>query len=144
MLFLCDVTYGCTLVTHEPCQRYRKSRTSQPCTRFAAAVRPSAGCRRQDGSRLFSLTTPSVSVPSTSTTVEARHSRRGYQDRFHRQAFRSLSRTAALIRQHKTLIAQRHCKSRSRSSPPAEEEAWVNDHEVGATRFSWTIDLIVC
>ena len=144
MKSLHNVTCGCSLVTHGACQRWRKSGAAQSCTRFAAAVRLSAGCRRQDGSRLLSLATPSVSIPSTSRTIEAGCSGMGCQDCFHRQAFRKVGRTSALIRQHKRLIAERPCESRSRGFSPAEEESWVNGHEVGTTRFNWNIDMIAC
>src|SRR5437867_7681430 len=65
-----NVTYGCTVVTHGASQRCRKSRASQSCTRFAAAVRSSARRSRQDGSRLLRLPTPSLSISSTGRTIE--------------------------------------------------------------------------
>ena len=139
-----NVTCGCILVTHGASQRIRKSRASQSCTRFAAAIRFSAGCGRQDGSRLLSLPTPSISISPTSRTVETRCSGGGCEDRFHRKAFGSVGRTSAFIRQQKRHIAQRHCGPCCGGFSPAEEEAWVNDHHVGATRFSWNIGLIVC
>ena len=139
-----NVTYGCTLVTHDAGQRCRKSRASQSCTRFAAAIRFSARCGRQDGSRLLSLSSPSISISSTSRTIETGCSGHGYEDCFHGEAVRSAGQTFAFIRQQKRPIAQRHCESCSGGVSPAEEEAWVNGHQVGATRFSWNIGLIVC
>ena len=138
------VTYGCTLVTHGASQRYRKSRASQSCTQFAAAIRFFAGCGRQDGSRLLRLHPPSISISSTSRTIETGCSGHGYEDCFHGEAVRSAGQTFAFIRQQKRPIAQRHCESCSGGVSPAEEEAWVNGHQVGATRFSWNIGLIVC
>lgn len=139
-----NVTYGCILVTHGASQRCRKSRASQSCTGFAAAIRFSARCGGQDGSRLLSLPTPSISISSTSRTIETGCSGRGCEDCFHSEAFRSAGRTSAFIRQHKRLVAQRHCESCSGGFSPTEKEAWVNGHQVGATRFSWNIGLIVC
>jgi len=138
------VTCGCTLVTYGASQRCRKSRASQSCARFAAAIRFSARCSRKDGSRPLSLPTPSLSISSTSRTIEAGRSSRGSEDRLHREAFGSVGRTVAFIRQEKRLIAQRHCESRVGCIYPTEEETWVNGQQVGATRFSWNIGLIVC
>ena len=138
------VTYGCTLMTYEACQRCGKSRASQSCTRFAAAVRSSAGCGRQDGSRLFSLATPSISIPSTGGPIETGCSGRGCEDCVHRQAFGTVGRTSAFIRQHEKLIFERHCESRSGRFSAAEEEAWVNGRQVDTTRWSRNIGLIVC
>jgi hypothetical protein len=138
------VTYGCTLVTHGASQRCRQSRTPQSCTRFAAAIRFFTGCSRQDGSRLLSLPTSSISISSTSRAAETRCSSRGCEDCFHREAFRSAGRAFAFIRGHKRLITQRSCEPCSGGVSSTEEEAWVNGHQVGATRFSWNIGLIVC
>src|SRR6266496_4166025 len=139
-----NVTCGCTLVTHGASQRYGKSRASQSCTRFAAAIRFSARCGRQDGSRLLSLSPPSISIFSTSRTIETGCSGRGCKNCFHREAFGNVGQTSACIRQQKRPIAQRNCEPCSGGFSPAEEEAWVNGHQVGATRFSWNIGLIVC
>ena len=139
-----NVTCGCTLVTHGASQRCRKSRASQSCARFAAAIRFSGGCGRQDGSRPLSLFPPSISISSTSRTIETGCSGRGCEDCVYREAFGSAGRTSAFIRQQKRLIAQRHGEPCSGGFSPTEEEAWVNGHQVGATRFSWNIGLIVC
>ena len=144
MSCLHNVTYGCILVTHGAGQRCRKSRASQSCARFAAAIRFFAGCGRQDGSRLLRLPTPSISISPTSRAIETGCSCRGCEDCFHREAFRSAGRTSAFIRQQERHIAQRHCEPCSGGFSPAEDEAWVNDHQVGAARFSWNIGLIVC
>jgi len=139
-----NVTYGCTLVTHGASQRCRKSRASQSCTRFAAAIRFSARCSRQDGSRLLGLPPPGLSISSTSRTIETGCSNHGYEDCFYREAIRSAGRTFTFIRDQKRLITQRRREPYSGGVSPAEEEAWVNGHQVGATRFSWNIGLIVC
>ena len=139
-----NVTYGCTVVTHDASQRCRKSRASQSCTWFAAAIRPFARRSKQDGSRLLRLPTPSISISSTSRTIETRCPDRRREDRLHCEAFRSVGRTSAFIRWHQRLIAQPSCEPGSGGFSAAKEEAWVNGHQVGATRFSWNIGLIVC
>jgi hypothetical protein len=139
-----NVTYGCTVVTHGASQRRRKSRTSQSCPRFAAAIRSFARCSREDGSRLLRLPPASISVSSTSRAIETGCTNSGQEDRVHREAFRSIGRTPAFICQQQKHIAERHCEPRSGGFSPAKEEAWVNGHQVGATRFSWNIGLIVC
>ena len=141
---LYNVTCGCILVTHGASQRCRKSRASQSCTRFAAAIRFSAGCGRQDGSRLLSLPTSSISISPTSRTIETGCSCHGCEDRFHREVVGSVGRTSAFIRQQERHIAQPHCEPCSGGFSPAEDEAWVNGRQVVATRFSWNIGLIVC
>jgi hypothetical protein len=139
-----NVTCGCTVVTHGASQRCRKSRASQSRTRFAAAIRSSARCRRQDGSRLFRLPTPGISVSSTGRTIETGCTSSGREDCVHREAFRSVGRTSAFIRQQERHIAQRYCQPCFGGFSLAENEAWVNGHQVVATRFSWNIGLIVC
>ncbi len=139
-----NVTYGCTVVTYGASQRRRKSRTSQSCARFAAAIRSFARRGRQDGSRLLGLPTASISVSSTSRAIETGCSNSGQEDRVHREAFRSVGRRSAFICQQQKHIAERHCEPRSGGFSTAKEEAWVNGHQVVATRFSWNIGLIVC
>ena len=139
-----NVTYGCTVVTHDASQRCRKSRASQSCTRFAAAIRSSARCSRQDGSRLLSLPTPGISISSAGRAIERGCSGSGREGGVHREAFGSVGRTSAFICQYQKHIAQRHCEPRAGGFSPSEEEAWVNGHQVGAARFSWNIGLIVC
>jgi len=144
MKCLKNVTYGCTLVTHDASQRCRKSRASESCTRFAAAIRSSARCSRQDGSGLLSFPPPILSISSTSGAIETRCSGRGREDRIHRKAFRRVGPTPAGIRQRQRLIAQRHCESCGGGFSDAEEEAWVKGQQAGTTRFSWNIGLTVC
>jgi hypothetical protein len=139
-----NVIYGCTVVTHGASQRCRKSRASQSCTRFVATIRTSARCSRQDGSRLLRLTTPGISISSTGRTIETGCSDRGRKDRIHGEAFRSVGRTSAFVRRHQRLITQRYCEPCSGGFSAAKEEAWMNGHQVGTTRFSWNIGLIVC
>jgi hypothetical protein len=141
---LYNVTCGCTVVTHGASQRRRKSRTSQSCARFAAAIRSFARRSRRDGPRLLCLPPASISVSSTSRAIETGCSNSGQEDCVHREAFRSVGRTSAFIRQQQKHIAERHCEPRSGGFSTAKEEAWVNGHEVVATRFSWNIGLIVC
>src|ERR1051325_5868051 len=111
---------------------------------FAASIRFSARCGRQDGSRLLSLSAPSISISSTSRTIETRCSGRGCKNCFYCEAFGNVGRTSACIRQQKRPIAERYCEPCSGGFSSAEEEAGVNGHQVGATRFSWNIGLIVC
>ncbi len=139
-----NVTYGCTVVTHGASQRRRKSRTPQSCARFAAAIRSFARRNRHDGSRLRDLPTTSISVSSTSRAIETGCSNRGHEDCVHCETFRSVGRTAAYVCQQQKYFAERHCEPRSGGFSTAKEEAWVNGHQVVATRFSWNIDLIVC
>ena len=139
-----NVTYGCTVVTHGASQRCRKSGASQSCARFAAAIRSSARCSRQDGSRPLRLPTPSLPISSASRTIETGCSGGGREDGVHRKALRSVGRTPSLLRQHQRVIAERYCEPRFRSGSPAEQEAWVNGRQVVATQFSWNIGLIVC
>lgn len=139
-----NVTYGCTVVTHGTSQRCRKSRASQSCARFAAAIRSFARCSRQDGSRPLRVPTPSLSLSSAGRTIKTGCSDSGREDCVHRKAFGSVGRTSAFIRQRQRLIAERHCGPRLGGYPPAEQEAWVNGHQVGTTPFSWNIGLIVC
>src|SRR6188474_2744991 len=141
---LFNVTYGCIVMTYGASQRRRKSRTSQSCTRFAAAVRFTAGGRREDGSRLLSVSTSSLPVSPTSRTIETGCSCHGCEDSFHGEAVRSVGRASAFIRQHERDISQRDREPCAGGASARKDEAWVNDHQVVATRFSWNIGLIVC
>jgi len=144
MKCLHSVIYGCILVTHGASQRCRKSRASQSCTRLVAAIRTSARCSRQDGSRLLDLPPPSVSISSTSRTTETGCSHHRCQDCVHCKALGTAGGTVTFICQHERDVAERHCEPGIGGFPSAEDKAWVNDHQVGATRFSWNIGLIVC
>ena len=143
MYCLMYVTYSCNLMTHDACQPNGKSRTTQSRTWFAASVRPFTGCRRQDGSRLLGLTTPGISIPSTSRAAEAGCSDRRCQNCFYCQVVRGVGPTFALVRWRERLIAGRHGEPCYRSLSPTEHKAWVIGHEAGAPRFSWSITLTV-
>lgn len=138
------VTCGCTLVTHGASQRCRKSGTTESRAHVAATVRTSAGCSRQDGPRLFYLPPPSISISSTGRAIETGCPRHRYQNCVHSEAFRKARRTPAFICQHERVVAERDCDAGVGGVPSAEGEAWVNDHQVGATRFNWNIGLIGC
>ena len=144
MKYLSHVTYSCIVVTHGASQRCGKSGTSQSCTWFAAAIRFSAGCGEKDGWRLLSFHTSSIPVSSTSRTIEAGCSGRGYEDCVHRKTFRSTRRTFAFIRGQKRLVTQRHGEPCSGGFSSTKEKAWMNDLQVGATGCNWNIGLIVC
>ena len=138
------VTYGFILVTHGAGQRRRKSSTSQSCAQFAATIRSSAGCSGQNGSRLLCLSSPSISISTTSRTIETGCSVRRCKNCFYREAFGNIGRTSARIRQQKRPIAQRYCEPCSGGFSPAEKKAWVNGQPVGTTQFNWNIVLIAC
>ena len=137
---LLNVIYGC--VTHGASQRCRKSRATQSCTQIAPAIRSS--CSRKDGSRLRPFSPSSISISSTSWATKAGRCDHGRQDRFYSEAFRRISRTATFIREQERRFAERHSDSCIGGFSPTEEEAWVNGHEVGTTRFNWNIGSIVC
>ena len=138
-----NVTYGCTLVTHGASQRHRKSRASQPCAQFAAAIRLLAGRRRQDGSRVRCFPPSSIPIPSASGPIKRGCSCHRCQDCVHGEAFRRIGRRAAFIRQQTRHVAERYCDSGIGGFSSTEEEAWVNGQQVGTT-FNWNIGLIVC
>jgi len=138
------VTYGCTLVTHGAGQRRRKSRTSQSCAQFAATIRSSAGCSGQNGSRLLCLSSPSISISTTSRTIKRGRSCHRQEDRFHGETFGKVGGTSAVLCQCQRLVAERHCEPCSGGFSPAEKKAWVNGQPVGTTQFNWNIVLIAC
>ena len=138
------VTYGCTVMTHGAGKQSRESRAVESCAWFAAAIRFFAGRGRQNGSRLLSVHTASLSIPSTSRTPAKGCSCRRRQDCFYRQTIHRPGPTLEILRQRQGSIAGRHCGPGPGGFPSAKGEAWVIDHEVGIPRFSWNIDLIVC
>lgn len=141
---LSNVTCSCTLVTNGASQRSGKVRTSQSCAQFAAAIRLLARCRRQDGSRLRCFPPSSIPISSTGGPIKTGCSYHRYEDRIHGEAFRGIGPTTAFICQQKRHVTQRYCDARIGGFSSTEKEAWVNGHQVGATRFNWNIGLIVC
>jgi hypothetical protein len=130
-------------MTHGTSDGCRKSGTSQPRTRSATTVRSFAGRGRPDGSRLLGFVPSSISISATSTTIAAGSACRRCQDSIHDQAFRTVGRTPPFLRRQDGLVAERHCESLFGGFSLAENKAWVIDHKVDTTRFSWNIDLIV-
>ena len=136
------VTCGYILVTHGASQRRRKSRTSQSCAQFAAAIRSSARCSGQNGSRLLCLSSPSIPISTTSRTIKRGRSCHRHQDCFYSETFGKVGGTSAVLCQCQRRIAQRHCEPCSGGFSPAEKKAWVNGQPVGTTQFNWNIVLI--
>src|SRR5262249_47822073 len=141
---LCYVTYGCIVMTHGSCQQCRKSHAPQSRARFAAAVRLPARCGRANGPRLLGFTTSGIPIPSTSATTETRRSGDRFQDCFHGQTFREVGGTSPFLCRYEGLVVERHRQSSAGGFADPREKAWVIDHEVVTTRYSWNIDLIVC
>jgi hypothetical protein len=144
ILHLCCVIYGCTFVTYGSCQRERKSRTPQPCSRTAAAVRSSARCGSADGARLRCLSTSGLSLSAAGPPFEATSSHRRHQSRFHREALPRVGATSALVREHHWSIAKRNRQPGVAGDPEAEKRAWLSALHRTAALFSWNIDSIVC
>ena len=141
---LSSVIYGCILMTNGTSDRYGKSGTSQPRTRFATAVRSFAGRGRPYGSRLLGFVPSSISISATSATIVPGRACNRYQDSLHGQAFRTIGRTSPFLRRQDRLVAERHCESLFGGFSLAENKTWVIDHKVDTTRFSWNIALIAC
>ncbi len=144
ILYLCRVIYGCTVVTYGSRQRERKSRTPQPCSRTATAVRSSARCGSTDGARPRCLSAPGLSLSAAGPPFEATSSHRRHQGRFHREALPRVGTTSALVRQHHWSIAKRNRQPGVAGGPEAEKRAWLSALHRLATLFSWNIDSIVC
>ena len=144
ILHLCCVIYGCTVVTYGSRQRERKSRTPQPCSRTAAAVRSSARCGSADGARPRSLSASSLSLSAAGPPFEATSSHWRHQGRFHRKALPKVGTTSALVRKHHWSIAKRNRQPGVVSGPEAEKRAWLSALHRTAALFSWNIDSIVC
>jgi hypothetical protein len=144
ILSLCCVIYGCTVVTYGSRQRVRKSRTPQPCSRTAAAVRSSARSRGAAGARPRCFSASSLSLFEAGPPFEATSSHRRHQGRFHREALPRVGTTSALVREHHWFIAQRNRQPGVAGGPEAEKRAWLSALHRSATLFSWNIDSIVC
>ena len=139
------VTYGCTLVTHGTSQRCRQSRTSNHARgllqRFDSLpdavdkmVRDCSVSPRQAYRYLQQAGRLKENVPIADAKM----------------AF-TVKLSEALVKRLRSYAARRGVRIPQRSCEPcaggvsaAEEEAWVNGDQVGATRFSWNIGLIVC
>src|SRR5262245_13624724 len=144
MLRLYYVTYGCIVMTHGSCRQCKKSGAPQSCARFVAAVRPPARCCRANGPRLLRFTTSAIPIPSTSATTETRRSGGRFKDCFHGQTFRDVGGTSPFLCRDEELVVERHRESSAGGVADPREKAWVIDHQVVTTRYSWNIDLIVC
>src|SRR5882724_8760124 len=101
ILHLCCVIYGCTFVTYDGSrQRVRKSRTPQPCSRTAAAVRSSARCSSAVGRGPQCFSASSLSFSAAGPSFETTSSHRRHQGRFHREALPRVGAASALVREH--------------------------------------------
>ena len=144
ILHLHGVIYGCTFVTYGSRQRAHKSRTPQPCSRTAAAVRSSARCGNADGAGPPCLSASSLSLFAAGPPFEATSSHRRHQGRFHREALPRVGTTSALVREHHGSIAKRDRQPGVAGGSKAEKRAWLSELHRSATLFSWNIDSIVC
>jgi hypothetical protein len=68
----------------------------------------------------------------------------GFKDCFHGETFRKVGGTSPCLCRHERLVVERHRESSVGSFADSREKAWVIDHEVVTTRYSWNINLIVC
>ena len=144
ILHLFRVIYGCTVVTYGSRQRERKSRTPQPCSRTAAAVRSSARCSSAVGRGPQCFSASSLSLSAAGPPFEATSSHRRHQGRFHREALPRVGAASALVREHHRSVAKRNRQPGVAGGPEAEKRAWLSAPQRTATLFSWNIDSIVC
>ena len=136
--------YSCILMTYEPRQRGSKSRASQSRSPVAATVRASARCCRADGSRLFPLSSPGVSLPLTSAPFEAAASRGRCQGCLHGEAIPELGRTSAFPRCRHGSVVKQGCQSSVARSARSETGAWLSARPGRNSAFDASIGLIVC
>ena len=144
ILRLRRVIYGCTVVTYGSGQRERKSRTPQPCSRTAAAVRSSARCGSAAGRGPQCFSASSLSLSAAGPPFEATSPHRRHQGRFHREALPRVGATSALVREHHRSVTKRNRQPGVAGGPEAEKRAWLSAPHRTATLFSWNIDSIVC
>jgi len=142
MNFLTNVTYSCSLMTYGPRQRCSKSRASQSRSPVASAGRPSARGGANDGSRLFHLSSPGVSIPPASAADETATSGRRRQDRLYGETITGVGRTGAFPRRRRGAVVRGGCQSSAARPAASARGAWLSARS--NAELIWSIGLIVC
>jgi hypothetical protein len=124
--YLRRVTYGCSVVTNESCQRRPESRTLKLCQQTASAFRPSAGCCGADGKRLWPLSSSRLSLSPASPAPKTTGSHQRYQNRLHRQALPEIGSATSLLRKYHRSVAERARQPGAPRGFAAETKAWLS------------------
>jgi hypothetical protein len=143
MTGLTDVIDGCIVMTYGARQRCPKSRTSEPCSPPAAAVRSTARCGRAFSTRLLHFSPAGLSLSPTSSALKGASSGERGQTGVHSKASAQFDSAGAVV-----CICQKNLDQRSRDSSAAGVSAtrgrsWLSRSRYRNAPFSWSIALIV-
>src|SRR5271157_1524488 len=137
------VIYSCINMSYAPRQSRAQSKTSQSCSRPAAAVSAFTRRRLPYGAGQRSFAAPGLSLSATSSASEAAASGQRYQSRFHRQAFSPIGEASSDSCPGGRLVLERVREPGVSGATNAETRAWLSGVP-SAANFSSNIYLIVC
>ena len=124
-------------------QRVAKGRTSQ------SSARPAAGCRsalrgsRAVGPGLLYIEAPSLSLPRTSSAVEATSPAERSQTGIHGQTSAQSRRAGPHLCRDQGIVDQRGGQPGVARAAAARARAWVSRNQFGNAPCTWNIDSIV-
>jgi hypothetical protein len=144
MTSLTNVIYGFTVMTYGARQRRPKGRTSESCSRSAAAVRSTSRCSRAIGAGLFDFASSSLSLSTAGPRVEGASSGERIQVGVHGQASTPFDSARAVVRLCQKDLDQRSRESSARGVLITRGRSWLSQSRSRRATFSWSIALIAC
>jgi hypothetical protein len=144
MSSLTDVIYGCIVMTYGARQRCPKGRTSEPCSRSAAAVRSTSRGSRAIGARLFDFASASLSVSTAGPRAEGASAGERIQAGVYGQASTPFDSARAVVRLCQKDLDQRSRESSARGVLTTRGRSWLSRSRCRRAAFSWSIVLIAC
>lgn len=138
------VIYSCTNMTDGARQPEPQSRASQSRAAAIAANRPFARRSRADGTRLFDLATPGLSLPGRSQSLNRTGSGRRREGRLHRQVIARAGGTGPFLCQDQTPITERFGQPRPACLAATEVTRWRSVARLEATRSNWNTASTAC
>jgi hypothetical protein len=141
---LTRVIYSCIVMTYGPRQRCPKGRTSESCSRVAAAVRSTAQCRRAFSTRLFDFCSTSIPLFATGSAVEGASACERIQAGIYGKASAQLDPARAVVRICQKDLNQRSRESSARGAAATRGRAWLRRSQPWRAAFNWSITLIDC
>ena len=136
------VIRGCIVMTYGPCQRCPEKRASQSRSHSFTRLRSTARRRRAVGARLFHLSPPGVSLPSTSGTAEGAAGGQRTQAGVYGETATQFDSASAVVRICQEPLHQRSGQPCLAGTAATRARAWLRAAPLET--FASNIGLIVC
>ena len=140
--YLQYVITGCIFMTHGTGQRCSKGRASQSRSESATRIRSTARGRRADGTRMFHLSPPGVSLPPTSGTAEGAAGRQRTEVGLYGETGTQFDSAGPVVRICQEPLHQRSGQPCLARSAATRARAWLRAAPLET--FALNIGLIVC